>query len=589
GQALFLSESGSKDIPAVPPPVDVKTEIQPNAKAEALTNVEPPSAETTIADTPESLTSTTPNTSTPVSSALPDHPTKEDPQQTLPEKKSEQPIQKALEGAPRAQPVHEMENRDRVEAVDKDPDSPPETLENEALAEVPTTALGPTEDRLKDSKAELESRSEPPRENRSDPSEPNPVSPAVQAKESLQGSAPKAQKEGRTSLPSTEETPVVDTESKALQETPLPVESEEKPGQQSPETPPETVDVKPATDPEQDSPLLQKGPPPEVVATGEEAREDIEASDLQTQSSEATAADEAALQFILEVLDSGALPEALLFPEAWSDYLKAQLPALIQSYGRRLVELILPKLKKRHSSKVYTRLLLELEEQFRAAPRSLRQLPTVQRLLKTLQLRRQLLAQADSQSTAKPPPVWVSPSTETRQSQALPGDESYFIKNAGAVILWPFLSAYFQRLDLLDARKRFKDIAAQELAVHLVEYLATRHTNTPEHLLIFNKVLCGLPIDHPIPREVSLPAGAQEVGESLLRAVIQQWTALKNTSEDGLRGGFLIRDGQLKQEEKNWKVIVEKKPYDLLVERLPWSLAMIRLPWNPYFIYTEWR
>ncbi|MCB0641770.1 MAG: hypothetical protein KDC44_09035, partial [Phaeodactylibacter sp.] len=41
GQALFLSESGSKDIPAVPPPVDVKTEIQPNTKAEASTSIEP--------------------------------------------------------------------------------------------------------------------------------------------------------------------------------------------------------------------------------------------------------------------------------------------------------------------------------------------------------------------------------------------------------------------------------------------------------------------------------------------------------------------------------------------------------------------
>ncbi|MCP4701071.1 MAG: hypothetical protein GY862_30090, partial [Gammaproteobacteria bacterium] len=55
-------------------------------------------------------------------------------------------------------------------------------------------------------------------------------------------------------------------------------------------------------------------------------------------------------------------------------------------------------------------------------------------------------------------------------------DELY-IGNAGLVILWPFLSRFFTRLDLLlEDNKRFKNPAAMQRAIGLLQYTATGDT-----------------------------------------------------------------------------------------------------------------
>ena len=321
---------------------------------------------------------------------------------------------------------------------------------------------------------------------------------------------------------------------------------------------------------------------------GEEVTERQEIPDLPP-SSDAEISE--LLENILHVLKVGRLPKSIDSIEDWEIYLESGLPHLIEQYKDKLAILLMPAMKKRHLSKAYVSLIKKLAQSYQKASPAILRHPDTQRFNRSLSMRVQMLEdEEDPTSKAKRPPIWATtPSPATNGAKPLPGDEFFFIKNAGAVILWPFLSTYFQRLGLLNEKKKFKSVTEAEVAVHLVEYLATHNSVTPEHLLVFNKVLCGLPLEHPIPKEVTFPEGAKDMGESLLRAVIQQWSALKNTSEDGLRGGFLIRDGRLTKEENNWKIRVDAKPYDLLVERLPWSLNMIRLPWNPYFIYTEWR
>lgn len=168
--------------------------------------------------------------------------------------------------------------------------------------------------------------------------------------------------------------------------------------------------------------------------------------------------------------------------------------------------------------------------------------------------------------------------------------ESLYVSNAGLVLLWPFLSTYFQRLTLMNPLRKFKGEEQQMRAVHLLQYLATKHAKTPEHDLVLNKLLCGLDIETPLPLQIEMTQEEIEMSESLLRAVVNQWTALKNTSPDGLRGGFLIRDGRLTQiSEKKWLVRVNQKPFDILLLKIPWSYGMIRLAWTNYIINVEWR
>ena len=165
-----------------------------------------------------------------------------------------------------------------------------------------------------------------------------------------------------------------------------------------------------------------------------------------------------------------------------------------------------------------------------------------------------------------------------------------YVSNAGLVLLWPFLSTFFQRLTLMNPLRKFSSEEAQLRAVHLLQYLATKHAKTPEHDLVLNKLLCGIDIEQPLPLEIEMKQEEIDLSESLLKAAINQWTALKNTSPDGLRGAFLIRDGKLNQvSEKKWLLRVDQRPFDVLLLKIPWSYAMIRLVWTDYIINVEWR
>jgi hypothetical protein len=81
-----------------------------------------------------------------------------------------------------------------------------------------------------------------------------------------------------------------------------------------------------------------------------------------------------------------------------------------------------------------------------------------------------------------------------------------------------------------------------------------------------------------------------EIGEcdQLLTAVIQHWSALKNTSPRGLQDTFFKRDGILEQTDKGWMLRIETKTQDVLLEALPWSYTMIQLAWNKYMIEVIW-
>ena len=81
----------------------------------------------------------------------------------------------------------------------------------------------------------------------------------------------------------------------------------------------------------------------------------------------------------------------------------------------------------------------------------------------------------------------------------------------------------------------------------------------------------------------------KKVAESLLTAITQQWDKLKNTSADGLRGSFFVREGQLSLTQSGkWKLFIEKKPYDVLLDFMPWGLSTIKLKWMEKVLLVEW-
>lgn len=162
-----------------------------------------------------------------------------------------------------------------------------------------------------------------------------------------------------------------------------------------------------------------------------------------------------------------------------------------------------------------------------------------------------------------------------------------FIHQAGLVLLHPFLRAYFEAVGLL-AGDRFLDADCQQKAIYLLYYLATGQTQPPEYELVLPKLLCGWPLNDPVISP-ELPQAALDEAGQLLQTVINYWDVLKSTSPDGLREGFLQREGKLTRTgEKAWKLQVEQRAMDILLSRLPWGVSMVKLPWMDELLTVEW-
>ena len=76
--------------------------------------------------------------------------------------------------------------------------------------------------------------------------------------------------------------------------------------------------------------------------------------------------------------------------------------------------------------------------------------------------------------------------------------------------------------------------------------------------------------------------------DDLLQAVLSHWKALGSTTPDGLREGFLKRNGKLTHRSDGWLLQVEAKTLDILLDRLPWGFSMIRLGWMREMLFVEW-
>lgn len=166
-------------------------------------------------------------------------------------------------------------------------------------------------------------------------------------------------------------------------------------------------------------------------------------------------------------------------------------------------------------------------------------------------------------------------------------EEGIFLESAGLILLHPFFDSLFKDFELL-TEGQFKDVESQTKAVHLLHYLATKKELAAEYELVMEKFLCGWDPEVPIAREVKLSQEMKDECETLLKAAIIHWSALKNTSPDGLREGFLQREGKLILNDFQDRLIVENKAQDVLLSYLPWGYSIFKLPWMKNALYVDW-
>lgn len=167
--------------------------------------------------------------------------------------------------------------------------------------------------------------------------------------------------------------------------------------------------------------------------------------------------------------------------------------------------------------------------------------------------------------------------------------ESFYIQNAGVVLLNPFIVNFLKKVELVNEGD-FVDDYSREKAVHIIHYLASGQTELPEYDLLLPKLLCGLNFGDPIDRFVELKERETKEAENLLSAAVKHWGALGNASPDALREGFLQREGKLEKVTNGWRLYVEQKTVDILLSKLPfgWGLGTVKFPWMNEVLYVEW-
>jgi hypothetical protein len=161
------------------------------------------------------------------------------------------------------------------------------------------------------------------------------------------------------------------------------------------------------------------------------------------------------------------------------------------------------------------------------------------------------------------------------------------IHNSGLVIVAPFLTHYFDRLDML-TDNQFNNTTTACRAVQLLQYLATGKTECEEHELVLNKIICGVPISTFVENTLEITENEREVSASLLDGILSNWDKMNGSSVEALQENFLMRDGYLEQTDMGWKLEVNRQTLDILIDYLPWAFSMIKLPWMETNLATTW-
>lgn len=157
----------------------------------------------------------------------------------------------------------------------------------------------------------------------------------------------------------------------------------------------------------------------------------------------------------------------------------------------------------------------------------------------------------------------------------------------GLVLIAPFLPAFFNELKLT-VDGVFPSEVEQHKALHLLNYLGSGKTSSPEYALMLHKLLCGIEITTPVPKSVKLSAAEKKEAMIFLDDIAGQWTTLRSTSGKALRDTFFQRNGILEKKDRSWLVRVERGPMDIMLDTLPWTISIIKAPWMQQLLQVEW-
>ncbi len=161
------------------------------------------------------------------------------------------------------------------------------------------------------------------------------------------------------------------------------------------------------------------------------------------------------------------------------------------------------------------------------------------------------------------------------------------ISNAGLILLWPFLTRFFEELKMMK-NGVFINKESENRAVYLLQYLVFGHIDFQEHELILNKILVGIPIQELLISINDLTLEETGMANSLLNGFKNNWEKVKDSSVEAIQETFIRREGILKLNKEKSILKIEKKGVDILLLSISWNITVVKLPWMQYPLYIEW-
>lgn len=163
------------------------------------------------------------------------------------------------------------------------------------------------------------------------------------------------------------------------------------------------------------------------------------------------------------------------------------------------------------------------------------------------------------------------------------------IWNSGLIIFHPFLRTFFTRVGLMNPLGEFKTDECRFRAAYLLHALTGSTEPPQDHLMTLNKLLCGINILLPLDYDFEITEEEQNQITGLIKAVINNWTVIRNTSVAGFQETFVRRPGMIERSQDDWILRVESHGVDILLEEIPWNIHLITLSWMDYLIHVDWK
>lgn len=104
-----------------------------------------------------------------------------------------------------------------------------------------------------------------------------------------------------------------------------------------------------------------------------------------------------------------------------------------------------------------------------------------------------------------------------------------------------------------------------------------------------NKILCGLAPEAQLPAVMPMNIIERFVSGWELQALLYNWSAIRDSPVDALRGYFILRDASLYKDTAHWYLQVESEAYDVQLKDFPFNMTLIRLPRMQADLTVDWK